>query len=606
MKSTFLLLCAAAGVAVILAGCQTTKPMSAEQSMIRAETAGFAPGAGTGHDTMTFDVTFGNSTQVNNWMAQVSGSSGAVKTYTGAGTNLPATLSWDGKDNSGTLVPGGTYTVSLSISYSNKLPTANVASGNFVVDTSAPTAGLSVSPSQLTPGSQGMTSPVTLKVTASSAVASISGWTVKIYDSNGTLFRTLNGTWPDDTASWDGKGDSGAYAQASMTYSAVATVSDQYGLDGIAKASIPVEAAAAQEMIPRTEMKGQDAIQADLNGFSPKSENGPKSIQLYLTFANPAAVHAWSVTVASDAAGTVKTFTGAAGSLPASVAWDGRDEAGHDAADGTYAASLSVDYGHGATPSPVVSRPFVLDVTPPTGSVALSEKLFSPEETSKTIDLTVDASSPAAAIQSWSMNIVSPEGTVFRTFSGTWPQKTVTWDGKSSTGAFVESAENYPVQVKVMDEFGNVGMIRGKVPVDILVFNTPEGYRIESSRIFFKPYTADFHDVPPDIERQNMARLDALAAKLLKFPSDRIKVVGHAVMVNWNNPALGKVEQQDVLIPLSQARAKAIEAALVDRGLDPSMFATDGVGAADQIVPDSDYKDRWENRRVALFVELGK
>ena len=30
---------------------------------------------------------------------------------------------------------------------------------------------------------------------------------------------------------------------------------------------------------------------------------------------------------------------------------------------------------------------------------------------------------------------------------------------------------------------------------------------------------------------------------------------------------------------------------------------TDGVGAADQIVPDSDYKDRWENRRVALFLE---
>ncbi|HTP59973.1 MAG TPA: OmpA family protein, partial [Spirochaetia bacterium] len=276
------------------------------------------------------------------------------------------------------------------------------------------------------------------------------------------------------------------------------------------------------------------------------------------------------------------------------------------AADGSYAASLSVDYGNGATPNPVASRPFILDVTPPSGSVALSEKLFSPEEASKTIDLTVDASSPAAAIQGWTMDIISPEGKVFRTFSGTWPQKSVTWDGKSSTGAFVESAENYPVQVKVTDEFGNVGEISGKVPVDILVFNTPEGYRIESSRIFFKPYTADYRDVPPDIEQQNMARLDSLAAKLQKFPSDRIKIVGHAVMVYWNNPTLGKTEQQDVLIPLSQARAKAIEQALVDRGLKPSMFATDGVGAADQIVPDSDFKDRWQNRRVALFVEIGQ
>jgi ABC-type phosphate/phosphonate transport system substrate-binding protein len=38
MKSTILMLCAAAA-AVILAGCQTTKAVSAKQSMIRAESS---------------------------------------------------------------------------------------------------------------------------------------------------------------------------------------------------------------------------------------------------------------------------------------------------------------------------------------------------------------------------------------------------------------------------------------------------------------------------------------------------------------------------------------------------------------------------------------
>jgi outer membrane protein OmpA-like peptidoglycan-associated protein len=66
---------------------------------------------------------------------------------------------------------------------------------------------------------------------------------------------------------------------------------------------------------------------------------------------------------------------------------------------------------------------------------------------------------------------------------------------------------------------------------------------------------------------------------------------------------LGKIEQQDVLIPLSEARAKAVEQALTERGLQTAMFTTDGVGAADPIVSDSNYKDRWENRRVALFIE---
>jgi flagellar hook assembly protein FlgD len=603
-KSTVLVLCAAASAAIVLAGCQTTRPVSAEQSMIRTEATGFAPGAGTGHDTIAFDLTFGNSSMVSSWVAQVSGPGGVVKTYTGKGESLPPTLSWDGRSDSGSLVPGGTYTASLSVNYSGKRPTANVTSGSFVVDTSAPTASLSVNPARFTPGAQGMTSPITLTVNASSPLAGISGWTIKIYDSSGTLFQTFRGTWPGNTVSWDGKGASGSSALPSMTYTAVATVSDQYGLDGIANASIPVTSAATQELIPREPVpKGQDSIQADLNGFSPKSQNGHRTIQLYLTFANPKAVRSWTVTVASAAAGLVKTYTGSTTDLPASLMWDGRDEAGRDAPDGNYAASLSVDYGNAMESSLVVSRPFVLDVTPPSGTIALSEKLFSPEETSKTITLSVDASSPVAAISTWTMNIISPEGTVFRTFSGTWPQKQVVWDGKSASGAFVESAEDYPVQVKVTDEFRNVGMLRGKVPVDILVFDTPEGYRIESSRIFFKPYTADYRDVPPDIAQQNMARLDALAAKLKRFPSDRIKIIGHAVMVYWNNPTLGKTEQQDILVPLSLARARAIEEALVDRGLRPSMFAADGVGAADQIVPDSDYKDRWENRRVALFVE---
>ena len=58
-----------------------------------------------------------------------------------------------------------------------------------------------------------------------------------------------------------------------------------------------------------------------------------------------------------------------------------------------------------------------------------------------------------------------------------------------------------------------------------------------------------------------------------------------------------------MLIPLSEARAEAIKKALVDRGLSDSMFTTEGVGASDQLVPDSNLIDRWQNRRVAFFLE---
>ncbi len=105
-RSTLFFLLAAAAV-IVLAGCQTAKPVSAEQSMIRADASGFAPGAGAGHDTIAFTMSFGNSDAVKTWSLSVMGTGGAVKTFTGDGKNLPATLSWDGKNDAGSLVDQG-------------------------------------------------------------------------------------------------------------------------------------------------------------------------------------------------------------------------------------------------------------------------------------------------------------------------------------------------------------------------------------------------------------------------------------------------------------------------------------------------------------------
>jgi len=77
------------------------------------------------------------------------------------------------------------------------------------------------------------------------------------------------------------------------------------------------------------------------------------------------------------------------------------------------------------------------------------------------------------------------------------------------------------------------------------------------------------------------------------------------VMIYWWNNGLGALEQKYILLPLSQARSEAIRNALVQRNLDPTMFTTIGVGASDQLVPDSDLTQRWQNRRVAFFLEKG-
>jgi hypothetical protein len=201
------------------------------------------------------------------------------------------------------------------------------------------------------------------------------------------------------------------------------------------------------------------------------------------------------------------------------------------------------------------------------------------------------------------MDVFDPAGNLFQSFSGKWPSAATAWDGKGANGQMVESAEDYPVVARVRDEFGNTGEVKGTIPVDILVEKTASGFRIQASRIFFKAFTADYTGIAPDLASQNIQRLDRLAEKLKKFPGYKIKVVGHAVMINWDDPVLGKAEQEEILLPLSRSRAEAVKKAMIDRGVDAALITAEGVGASDQLVPDSNYTERWRNRRVAFFLE---
>jgi flagellar motor protein MotB len=178
----------------------------------------------------------------------------------------------------------------------------------------------------------------------------------------------------------------------------------------------------------------------------------------------------------------------------------------------------------------------------------------------------------------------------------------IVWDGHGSNGDLVESASDYRFVLKLRDEFGNTSEISNTLKTDILVLKVGDGYRIRVPSIVFKAFTADYKDVPPDQAARNSETLDLLAAKLAKFPDYRIRIEGHAVMINWDNKVKGDAEQLHVLVPLSSLRAEAIKAALTERGIAEGMLLTEGVGAKDPIVPDSDFANRWKNRRVEFYI----
>jgi flagellar hook assembly protein FlgD len=596
----------AALLLVVVLGCQTTKPALATpaESTIAAEKSGFSPAGAAGQNSIELSLLFGNAEAINTWKVELSSNGKVWKTWSGDAKYLPASLTWDGKSDAGTLAPEGTYTARLSIEYTVKYEPASVQSGSFVLDISPPTGSITAAPSQFTPTEKGVEGPVTLRINASSALAHMDSWSLDVLDQAGGLMRNWSGRFPGATATWDGSSVNGTMVAPDSTYKATATVRDEYGNSSQLSADIPVAALAAAPVVAAPPVKpGQPSIAAKSPGFSPNGDKIADTMSFALGYGQPTAVVSWKVTIAAPDAGTQKTFSGDGSDMPASLTWDGKSDGGAAAPEGVYTATLAVDYGKAFGPGSATSQSFILDLTPPTGTISLSSPLFSPIESSNTISLKVTASSKLAKIDSWTMDIYDPGGNVFRSFTSKWPADTAVWDGKGANGELVQSAEDYPVVTKIRDQFGIIGTAKAVVPVDILVEKTATGYRILASRIFFKPFTADYTDVPPALAKQNAARLDALGAKLKKFPGYKIRLVGHAVMIYWNDPVRGREEQRAILIPLSKARAEAVKGALVERGLEAARFSTEGVGASDQLVPDSDLKDRWENRRVALFLE---
>ena len=603
MKQRFLSV-AGMGMTLVLAlaGCQTTKP-STTGDAIQTEQTGLAPHGDKEYTTIDFSVVFGNGTAIKSWKVEMMTGSGSQKQWSGDSKNLPATLTWDGLGDSGSLAPEGTYTARLTTDYGSGSP-ASAESASFVLDISPPTGSLSFNPPQLTPDAQGAVTPVTVQISGSSKTARIDSWSLDILAPDGKAFRSFDGKWPSAGIKWDGKSTSGDLVSPSQVYTAQATLRDEFGNSGRINSTVAVAALPTQQKPAQPgAAPGSVAVDPGSGGFSPNGDKVMDAMSLALSYGPRESVASWKLEILSSSQQAQKTFSGDGSNLPEAVTWDGKSDAGSLAAEGKYTARLSVDYGKAFKPGSATSASFVLDITPPTGSITLSDPLFSPIEGSPTITLNVDAKSRLAMIDSWKMEILDPENHLFRSFDAKWPDKSVVWDGKGINGDLVLSAEDYPVVVMVRDEFGNVGEVKSVVPVDILVEKTGTGFRILSSRIFFKPYTADYQDVRPDLAEQNMKRLADMAAKLKKFPHYKIRLVGHAVMIHWDNKRLGDIEQQDVLIPLSKARAEAVKTALVARGLDASMFTTEGVGAADPLVPDSNFADHWRNRRVAFFLE---
>jgi flagellar hook assembly protein FlgD/outer membrane protein OmpA-like peptidoglycan-associated protein len=571
----------------------TSKPIAlridTEKKPVRISTdlVYFSP-FGNGNKTRVRIIPFlAVTTGVDSYTIQVHGADSAVaRTYTGR-AKAPDEALWDGIDDNGKRVADGKYTATLLVSYSNgSKPTAE--STPFFVDNHVPQIEVSADAMLFSPSADSKLPVVTIKQSSSAEDL----WEGEMRSSAGQKVRGW--FWKGAAAgfAWDGKDDNGnlmpdgyySYFVKSTSKAGISTTKELRGIQ-IDTRPTPV------------------FVTAGANGFSPNGDGFKDTISFSTLLTLKDGVKSWKLSMVETTAGEQQAFSGTS-PVPASLAWDGKDKGGlKTAPDGLYTANLTVEYAKGNVAT-AKTAPFRLAVTPPKVDLTLEGVPFSPDNDGLNDELTIHLKvDDPVAIDGWQIAILDPEQHPFTSFAGKGaPSEKIIWNGTSSTGELVQSAEDYPVSFTIKDELGNVTTVMKSIPIDILVLRDGDKLRVRIASITFQANTADYVNVDADKAAKNAATIARLAEIFKKYGTYKIQVEGHANLVNFDNPAKAKVEQEQELLPLSKNRADAIRKALIAHGIEAGRISTVGIGAASPVVPFSDLDNRWKNRRVEFIL----
>ncbi len=511
--------------------------------------------------------------------------SGAVQTSV-SGTTPPAgPFAWDGKRADGSAAPDGLYRGEITVSYSNGTSPKATTSW-FELLTKMPTVTAQANYLLFSPNGDGYKDTVTLTQSSSTTTTV---WTGKILRSDGQTVKEWR--WPGavQTVVWDGTDTfgntvhDGAYSYVVSTVDAAGN-SAQAEIDNIVVDDRPTHA----------------FVTVDKSGFSPTANASLQTVTFTNLVTLPEGIGSWDLAMVLSDGTVVKDFRGGASVPTPSIVWDGKGDDGQ-IHEGTYTGRLTVTYNKGDVDI-ATTRSFVLDVSPPATTVDLSPLPFTPDNSgvADILTIAIKVASPVD-VATWNFQIFDPTNQPFYAFSGSGlPASALYWNGLSTSGELVQSAQDYPYTLTVTDVLGNVAVVKGKIPTGILVMKEGDRYLIQISSINFAPFSAALisQQEDPVLYARNNEVLDQIAKTLKTYGSYQIRLEGNAVSVYWADPAQAAVEQRDTLIPLSLARAETVKQALVQRGVSAARMSTVGLGASNPIVPFSDTVNLWKDRRV--------
>ena len=229
---------------------------------------------------------------------------------------------------------------------------------------------------------------------------------------------------------------------------------------------------------------------------------------------------------------------------------------------------------------------------------------FSPDGdgVNDTLDIALQTKN-GSSCREWTVEIRDHHQNPVKTWSGKGePPGEIRWDGYSSENSMVFSASDYYLEIRMTDKLGNRLSDTAEFVTDVFVENVGGQLRIRIPGIQFSPGAADFSLLSREEIDKNREKIARLSTILDKFPDYRIMIEGHGNLIYWASKEKAQKEQEDVLIPLSRARAMQIKRVLIEEGIDPDRLDVSGKGGESPLVPFSDEQNRWKNRRVEFIL----
>lgn len=401
--------------------------------------AHFSPNNSGVRDTLTFAVDVPASGLLE-WELAVLDNSDTVRRRFSGRTAPQPQIVFDGRDGDRTVLPEGVYRARLRARYQNGY-SPQEHSPPFEIDITPPAAAVRADLEVFAPSLDGTDDEVVIFQETTSEEL----WTGRVRNAVGETVRTF--TWrgnADFSVAWDGTNDEGRLVDDGR-YNYELEATDRAGNRGVSnRVTFEIDNRASEVL-----------ISAEYRAFSPNNSGVRDTIRFFPRLQINEDIENYTFTITNAENRVVRTVSGR-DRIPGPFSWNGLDNAGSRAPDGTYRGRLEVVYRNRHRAEAQTAE-FVLDTVYPNADIGAEYTLFSPDGDGNRDTIHIRQSSSEE--RRWQGAITANDGTVVRSYEWRGQLADFSWDGRDESGNVVPDGI-YQYAVHATDEAGNHTEVR--------------------------------------------------------------------------------------------------------------------------------------------------